>query len=215
VIDEASKTIDQDLWVTRMADTIKEEGSAEWIINNDADEFWQPSSDESLVSALQNELSSSQIANDQIGVVYCGRYNYIGSHEAVESPMYSYRDNAFKVMTDWKNAEADLNLADSSSVVLPNGKHVIIRTLPGKVVTRLDDLLSEVMGNHGAKHKLCRIPSKQIKIIHYPIRTFDQFSKKVINYGTSLENNERFGEQVSFHLRLWYESFKSVELLAV
>jgi hypothetical protein len=89
----------------------------------------------------------------------------------------------------------------------------MIRTLPGKVITRLNGLQPIDMGNHGASHALDQIQIDTIDIAHYPVRDFSQFEKKVVNYGTSLENNQRFNADTSRHLRHWYQCYLAGQLL--
>lgn len=208
IIDEPAKTIDQDLWVTRMAEVLKEEQSADWVINNDADEFWLAPEHSSLAKAVQSELDACDDAN-LIGVIYCPRFNMVTAQEVVTGKEYQFSNNHFKVVTDWKNAAADLNIdttSDNAAALLGDGQHVIIRTLSGKVITRLEGLESVAMGNHSAKHALQQLDARCLEIAHYPIRTFEQFQRKVVNYGSAIKNNDRFGPQISLHLRLWYES---------
>ena len=50
------------------------------------------------------------------------------------------------------------------------------------------------------------------QIVHYPIRSYEQFQRKVVNYGSSIEKNTRLGAQASLHLRRWYESYKQGSL---
>lgn len=208
VINEPSLTIDQDLWVTRMANELQSTNAADWVINNDADEFWLPSEGRSMAEAIQFELNQCQFPAQDVGVIYCQRYNLVPSKEAVESSEYHFTDNVYQVKCDWLDAKNELNLPEESAAILGGGQHVIIRTLPGKVITKLSGLQSIDMGNHDAAHSLKKINATSIEIAHYPIRTFSQFQKKVINYGSSIENNKRFDASISLHLRRWYDSYK-------
>ena len=214
IIDEPSKTIDQDLWVSRMASQLQEQGRADWVINNDADEFWVTTGNTPLPEALTQSLDHCDIPARDVGVVNCSRSNFIGSRESVEGSSYSFSQNKYRVIRNWDNAPAELELnPEDSSALMDNGKHVIIRTIPGKVITRLDGLGSINMGNHRAVHELETIQTDRIEIAHYPIRDYQQFERKVVNYGSSIENNKRFSDRVSFHLRRWYQSYKNNELI--
>ena len=90
IIDEESKTIDQDLWVTRMATMLREQGEADWVINNDADEFWVPNNESTLPDALAKSLIQSDVPADDIGVVCCRRNNFIPDRETVSKDGYCY-----------------------------------------------------------------------------------------------------------------------------
>ncbi|MBX2879263.1 MAG: glycosyltransferase family 2 protein [Granulosicoccus sp.] len=214
IIDEPQKTIDQDLWVTRMAQQLQQENSADWVINNDADELWLPSQG-SLVSALKMALSSSEHEPNEIGTVQCVRHNMLPSLEDVNREGYTYAQNRFQVMQDWTDAANALSLSEQSgqlAALYDNGKHIMIRTLPGKVIARLEGLKSVDMGNHGAQHELKKIKTDIIEIAHYPVRGFKQFQKKVTNYGSSLVNNTRFTDTTCRHLRYWFDRHLAGEL---
>ena len=197
IIDEPSHTIDQDLWVTRMALKIRDENIADWIINNDADEFWL-SPGRSLKEAIAHDLENSGDSTVDIGTLYCQRFNLIPSAESVAYQSYRFYDNHYKVMST-------LTQTDQANPWHENNSNSLIRTLPGKVISRLEGLQGIDMGNHGAQHQSARLDSSCISIAHYPVRTFEQFERKVINYGKSLANNSRFEQNVSRHLRFWYE----------
>jgi len=197
IIDEPAHTIDQDLWVTRMAHHIQQHGSADWIINNDADEFWLPLSG-NLVDAIEHQLHTGELAAQEVGLLYCQRSNLIPTSEAVNASGYSFADNVYRVQRTLTHT------IEPDAAWHENGSDILIRTLPGKVITRMAGLISIDMGNHGAKHELARVNTEHIQILHFPVRRFEQFERKVINYGQSLENNTRFAQNVSRHLRHWY-----------
>jgi len=212
VIDEHSHTIDQDLWVTRMANLLKEGNHADWVINNDADEFWLAQNDTPLTDSVQSTLRCATDGGRNIGVLHCNRYNLIASQEVVKRDEYHFTDNKYRVVHDWLDAKTELDLHDDSTALLDQNQHVIIRTLQGKVITRLDGLDSIDMGNHGAIHRLDTLETGNIEVAHYPIRSYEQFKRKVVNYGSSLKNNSRFGPQTSLHLRRWFDSYQRGEL---
>ena len=197
IIDEPEHTIDQDLWVTRMAHHIQQSGRADWIINNDADEFWLPSSG-SLPDAIERQLQTDELPAENIGLLYCQRSNLIPTREAVRAVGYQYSDNVYRVQRTLTHD------SEPQAAWHENGSDILIRTLPGKVITRIEGLVSVDMGNHGASHDLARVDTGQIDILHFPVRRFAQFERKVINYGQSLENNTRFTQNISRHLRHWY-----------
>ena len=115
VIDEPSLTIDQDLWVTRMANMLRDNNSADWVINNDADEFWLAENDGQLTDAIQSTLDNASYRTDEIGVLYCNRYNLVPSQESAQSQSYQFSDNNYRVMQDWFGAKRELNLDDDST----------------------------------------------------------------------------------------------------
>lgn len=197
IIDEPAHTIDQDLWVTRMAHHIQQGDLADWIINNDADEFWIPANG-TLPDAIEHQLQTGKPLAQDIGLLYCQRSNFIPTREAVCATGYCFSDNVYRVQRTLTHD------TEPQAAWHENGSDILIRTLPGKVITRMNGLISVDMGNHGANHELARVDTEHIQILHFPVRRFEQFERKVINYGQSLENNTRFAQNISRHLRHWY-----------
>lgn len=202
LIDEPSHTIDQDQWVTRMAEHVRDSGSADWLIHNDADEFWCADNGD-LKAALQADVAT--VSGDSVGVLLVPRHNLVASREQA-------LDNSTLFDTVCHSVESTLPLALDARRWNDTDEHILVRTLPGKVITRVDGLESVDYGNHDASHALAQAPSEHIVIHHYPVRSFAQFEKKVRNYGESLAANTRFKPGVSLHLRYWYERYLAGEL---
>lgn len=197
IIDEPQHTIDQDLWVTRMAEWLREHTDADWVINNDADEFWVTQG-VSLPEALRRDLVESAV--EDVGVVSCERFNYLPSVQDIRADSYRFYDNHLKVIRDaLTNPRSPLD-------------NVLITLQGHKVASRLKGLRAIAMGNHAATHSGQTTHSKNISIAHYPLRTYDQFRKKVVNHGSSIARNERFGQGINWHLRGWYESYQLGQL---
>ena len=200
IIDEPSHTIDQDLWVTRMAHAVRDSDCADWIINNDADEFWLSHAG-SLKEAIGRDLHDAEASGTTVGTLYCQRFNLIPSLETVIKADYRFCNNHYKVTST-------LYELHEGNPWHENHSNALIRTLPGKVISRLDGLDSIDMGNHGAQHQHARLECNSVSIAHYPVRSYEQFERKVVNYGKSLVSNTRFAPNVSRHLRFWYEQYQ-------
>ena len=202
IFDEVSLTIDQDLWVSRMANWLKENDNCDWIINNDADEIWV-SSTGCLKGAISDSLNMHKASGESdVGVLTCGRQNMIASKETTDQKGYAFYHSTYAVV---KNVNADSKDAEWDK----ESGNIVLRKVPGKVITRANGLESIGMGNHGAVHEGSKAPCRTIRIFHYPIRSYSQFQKKVVNYGSSLERNPRFGPNTSMYLRFWYECYKA------
>lgn len=194
IIDEPKHTIDQDLWVTRMAEWLRDNTDTDWVINNDADEFWICKG-MSLPEAIQRDLSETDISD--VGVLSCERFNYLPTRHDLDAEEYRFYHNRLKVVKD--------PIADT----IDASDNVLVTLQGHKVASRLNGLQSIAMGNHGASHSGQKIESKHITIAHYPLRTFEQFRKKVVNHGSSILDNDRFGNDINWHLRGWYKSFQN------
>jgi len=195
IIDNPQHTIDQDLWVTQMAQQVCKSGRADWVIHNDADEFWVNSN-----GNLKREI------RPDIGVVSVSRQNMLPLLSDVSEPDYRFYDNVMRVA---KSPGSDRNVVnpDESLDIEMN-----LRKLPGKVMCRLNGLHHVQMGNHSVSHDGEVTRSDNTLIYHFPVRTFEQFVKKVSNYGSALEANKRFSLGTSWHLRRWYKLLKLGQL---
>ena len=200
IIDEPSHTIDQDVWVTRMAQSIQAMGTYDWIIHNDADEFWRPDNGYSLPVAINDALRMAGKLKSQVGILSCPRVNMIGSLEDAQRPNYRFYHN-----THW--VKKDIPIAEGNNQWNESLTNTVARLIPDKVMTRTEGLTSVEYGNHGAEHELLIENCHAVTIYHFPVRTFQQFEKKVKNYGESLEKNTRYSENSSMHLRYWYKQF--------
>lgn len=200
VFDETRQTIDQDLWVTRMAYWLRDSTNVEWVINNDADEFWIPDTG-TLNDALKTELEALPKSQANAGVLHCKRFNYLPAEAAIVEPGYRFLHNHLRVL---KTPEYG---------PLSSSDNVLITDQGTKVICRLSGLEAVAMGNHDALHDGTSCISSRISVAHYPLRTYTQFEKKVHNHGSSIARNKRFGADINWHLRRWFEQLKNGDLL--
>lgn len=63
----------------------------------------------------------------------------------------------------------------------------------------------------------CEVESSHIRVYHYPIRSYEQFEKKVVNGGSSYEKNAaaQSSQGMGQHTRAWYEAYKQGRLREV
>lgn len=201
IIDEPSHTIDQDLWVTRMARQLQHDhqGRFDWIIHNDADEFWVPECN-SIPAAIRSALSIEADSGINTGVLCCKRLNMLTAQADVQFDDYAFHDNVHAVIQNVPLLEGEQPWSDDNS-------NCVARLVMDKVLTRTQGLSSVEYGNHGAEHKMNKSKCHSITVLHFPVRTFAQFERKVINYGESLARNTRFSAGSSLHLRHWYKRY--------
>jgi len=211
ILDEPSRSFDQDLWVTKMAFHVRETSRADFMIAADADEFWH-----SNTGTLKSDFQTSHAASGHgkwgdgsadNSVFLCSRYNMLPRFTDLKIPHYMFSDNIMKVARPFgihKNAPDPEEKLDFG---------IMLRTMPAKVMCSLKGLKSVGMGNHSVEHESgAPVQSPTIQIYHYPLRTYAQFEKKVVNQGAALTSNKRFDEGTGWHTRRWYALYRQGKL---
>lgn len=175
----------QDRWVTRMALRAREEFGADWVLNNDADEFWQP---------LEGNLKSGLEALES-GVMRCPRCTLIYAHDADTSVPWPER-------IIYRAAAPQDRPADGTgdSRRQPHYYHA----MPPKALASTAGLTKVQMGNHDVEHEtmLPRL-APTVLIYHFPVRSQRQFHRKVTQGASALEANPEAGPGTGWHWRLW------------
>lgn len=210
IIDEPSHTIDQDLWVTRMAERIARQCRFDWLINNDADEFWIPGDARcpNLPRAISEALLNSETGDKPVGVLQCPRVNLLansqpGRNETAEDVTDIDLTSAIPIHA----VAQPIPCQPGEDIWNPQAINSVGRPVMDKVMTRLDGLASIGYGNHDADHEMACADFPSLLIRHVPVRSYQQFEKKVRNYGEALNRNRRLPVGSSQHLRYWYEQY--------
>ncbi len=190
LIDEPEHVMAQDQWVNRMAAVAERQLGADWVINSDADELWVPAR-----GSLKDHLSSS------VGGLLCRRFNLLPDREALGDPGYEFHRNLLKVVRPREDSGQRFPRHPTLDTEFP---FTLLRP-QDKVLCRLRGLKWIGYGNHTVKHRAPVVPAHGIEVYHYPIRTFAELERKVINHGTSLANNPRIPPHTGWHVRRWYE----------
>lgn len=167
----------QSAWVTRMARLAAKEHAADWIINNDADEFWWPRSGD-LKSTFLN------IPAEQ-GILVAQRHDFVAlNHETGQF----FQDMTYR-------QKVSLNA---------KGK-----PLPPKVAHRADPVVEVAQGNHWAT-----LPGEPgvieelIDIFHFPLRSYAQFTNKIIKGGQAYERNTTHNANAGDTWRKLYKEYQ-------
>jgi hypothetical protein len=174
MIREEQDDYSQDIWVTRMARLAASQYDADWIINNDADEFWWP-----LQGDLKEVLGGYGM---ETGVVLCPRRNFVCRPDHGARPFWD-------VMV-YRQSVAVNELGNS---------------LPPKACHRaaLDVVVGQ--GNHRAANVEGRyVEATRIEILHFPIRSWEQFFIKVKYGGAAYGRNTRLPPTAGKRWRLQY-----------
>lgn len=147
-------------WVTAMARLAHVEHGADWVINNDADEFWYPARGD-----LRSTFAEVPPGH---GVVQAERHNFV--------PIAEYDGTRpFYESMVWREA-ASLN---------PLG-----HPLPPKVAHRGSSSVLVAQGNHSVSGLgQAEVVTGLIEILHFPLRTRAQFENKIMKGGAAYERN--------------------------
>lgn len=159
IIEEARDNYAQGRWVTRMARIAAREEGADWVINGDADEFWWPH---------QGTLRSTfEAIPAGVGLVAAERSDFVPVPGS-EAPFH-------RRMTVRKAVSLD-------AFGQPMAPKVAHRAHPRVVVSQ---------GNHAVRRpRLVPLPGPApIEILHFPLRTYEQFRNKIVNGGSAYRRN--------------------------
>jgi hypothetical protein len=130
---------------------------ADWVINSDADEFWWP-----VGGDLRSALSS---IDPRFDVVQARRADF---------PPVPGASEPFWVRQTYRDRES---------------RNLLGQPLPPKVAHRARHDIEVAQGNH-AVHAPALGPTLddgRIEILHFPLRTYAQFERKIVNGGSAYE----------------------------
>ena len=173
----------QSQWVTQMARISFTQYQADWVINNDADEFWWP---------VQGNLKST-LANVPEG--YSGlevnRFDFIPRPES--------KGNIFDRMIIKDNHPIN-------HINKPLPPKVCHRGMPEVEVAQGNHYLI-------APVDIRILKSDFIEIFHFPMRTYKQFADKIALGGAAYERNDLLPKTVAMGWRKLFEAYKSDNLI--
>lgn len=167
-----------------LASHLRDRLGATHLISNDADEFWVPRGD-SLRALIAADSPVSRVR----------RYNFIVRREEIDRPDYAFFDST------WLVADPPARQPPAPDPETPLVVPLPLRAMPGKVFCPLAGLRRVSKGNHSVAHDAGEARDTDAAVIlHYPVRTYEQFARKVHNHG---ENLRGVTGAESWHLRRW------------
>jgi len=175
---EGDDNYNQSAWVTRMARLAATEYGADWVINNDADEFWWPREGD-----LHSTFAGLAKATTHL---VAQRHDFVALHDNPSIAFYHYMVLRKRV---------SLN--------------TIGKPLPPKVAHRAHPQVEVAQGNHWAE-----LPGEPgvvrelVDIFHFPLRSYAQFTNKIIKGGQAYERNTTHNANVGSTWRTLYEEYK-------
>ena len=179
---EGDDDYNQTAWVTRMARLAAQEHAADWVINNDADEFWWPRE-----GNLKSTFAGIEMPDN---ILVAERHDFI--------PVVDEQAEFFNDMVYRKRFSTNAK-----------GK-----PLPPKVAHRAHPEVVVAQGNHwvdeiGESH----IVENLIDIFHFPIRSYQQFTNKIVKGGQAYERNKTSAANVGGTWRDLYKEYKKNKLI--
>ncbi len=186
-------------WMKRLALEAKKRG-ADWVINNDADEFWIPQEGKNLREVLA--FKGSVLTVDRFNMLLdpaAQREGFLASVHRVENPVAYTRERQIGV----ENISMVLTKIGPKTIVNPHG------------------LIEIRGGNHKAWHiassyeylfrkadAIKRYP--HIRVYHYPFRSYEQFEKNIRNRKMLLESGKHI--RMGPHYRRWVKLYNAGKL---
>ena len=185
VIDEFGDDYSQHIWVTRMAHIAAQKFRANWIINNDADEFWTHPS-ESLQTVLKRTRAH---------MLRCERRNMVYASDDIQErscfDQMVYRANPPVAMPTLEDIYHD-----------PLPAPYFCLALPPKALLKSQGLVAIHQGNHSAEFiRPVKTEESDILVYHYPFRSKQQFEKKILEGAAAYARNSDLPERVGWHWR--------------
>jgi hypothetical protein len=165
--------------VTRMARLAATEHGADWVFHNDADEFWWPQA-----GSLKDLLAA---VPGEVGVLEVPRRNFVAVPED---------DGPFHRWMTVREVES-LN-----PLGLP---------LEPKVAHRAHPEAEVAQGGHSVEARGLRVAPRLplVEVFHFPVRTYAQFERKVVNTGRAYERAPDIPAELGRDQRRLYELHKA------
>jgi glycosyltransferase involved in cell wall biosynthesis len=178
---EPTDDYSQGRWVTRMARLAATEG-ADWVINNDADEFWWPRAG-SLKSIFEQ-------LGGEVGLVVARRQNFVPRPEDGRSfwERMTLRERE-SLNPLGKPLPPKLAHRADPEIAVAQGNHKVEGAQLGE---RLDD--------------------GSIEILHFPMRTYAQFENKIVKGGRAYGRNRELPQRTGRTWRRLYEAWEEGRL---
>lgn len=191
IIDNPEQDYQQREWMTQLALTARDKHGADWVVSNDADEFWIPKNG-NLKTGLDRKGS----------VVTVKRHNMLLDENIVEKKL-PYSASTLCVRNPIFYSKQTQIEVDNISIPLAK--------ISPKVLVNPHGLFRIKGGNHRARHVMRFInqrDSDEVVVYHYPIRSYEQFERNVRNRQPLLQKGARMGD----HYRRWIRIYEQGKL---
>lgn len=199
VIHEPEHNYQQKKWVNRMAQLAINEYEADWVISNDADEFWLPK---------EGNLSET-LATWESDMMVCPKKNMVFRNDKFDEFPW-LEEIIYCVHTPYERPVLNDPISD------PFPKPFYFWEFNPKAIVRANSLVEFGWGNHTATLKMLSDPKEaSIEVYHFPVRSYSQLQNKVINGGSAYANNTEASHNVGWHWRRWYNKFQKGQMAEI
>jgi len=187
IIDEPSTKYDQCDWVNRMIKLATDKYQADWVINCDADEFWQPVKGLSIKNIIKKYL----IRGKNVLMVPCNNMVPPADGEPFWKSKYMVSKGLHNPS---KYALSEYSLYDYPVRV--------------KVIHPTENFISITQGNHNVylKRKKAVKVENDIQIYHFNVQSYKLFEQKVVQGGKAYEKIKDLSKGA--HWRSWYKLYQ-------
>ena len=186
LIYQKENNYNQSVWVTSMARTAASQYEADWVINNDADEFW-------IFPGLDVKNYLKSFPKDIFGVEL-------------------QRHNAVLIEDDfWEGFDAH---PCSTTLFERKSLNSMGKPLPQKCLHRASTKITVAQGNHtvsGFEGQIVKCDSASI--LHFPYRSFENYQGKIRAGGYAYANNRDLNLSIGRTWRVHYKIVEKQELL--
>jgi hypothetical protein len=183
-IQQKEDDYNQAAWVTYMARMACSDFRADWVINNDADEFWWPTQ-----GSLKTTLEALP---EDVNIVRAPRHNFVMTGDP-HQPFWSrmiYREKQSKNSLG-KPLPPKVAHRGSETIQVEQGNHA---------VSGFDPLVAA--------------PGAPVDILHFPIRSLQQIEQKIAKGGAAYERNTNLARSVGSTWRELYRQYQAEGNLA-
>jgi hypothetical protein len=193
LLHEPSMEYRQAEWVTRMALLGRDRFGAEWIINNDADEFWCPA-DGSLRAVVDGRTEDALVCHRRNMIACTGNLGRAGTW----ADTLVYRVRRPLPWPELKDPMVDRLRHPYFYFVVPN-----------KLIIRAKRLVRVGKGGHTAEFESDWTKGEcDVTIYHFPVRSKDGFERTVRQIGEPVSGDQSLAPGVSWKYRRWYRMLR-------
>lgn len=178
----------QERIATDLAEYLRKRKHVEWLISNDADEFWVPQTGD-----LKSYISISK------PVLRVQRFNLLPTKKDINDRRYRFFHNVMLVENPLGRQPPAPD--PDEPLIYP----MMLRSFPPKIMCSMAGLKAVNRGNHKIEHT--GNPANdiaEIKVFHFPLRQYSVFETNVRNHGESLT---KIPPGYSWHQRRWFANY--------